>query len=279
MVEWQHPRPQGNDLRRLWGFPDGTFYAVGEAGTVLHYDGASWELMDTPTREDLHGVWAGDPTDLYAAGFGSSLIHYDGVEWTVVPTPRRDDFYAVWASITDDVFVAGTGGTVWNRNGGTWTEYPIAPGRRLRALWGYAHDEVYAAGSSGALFRFDGNTWTKIVVAGSATYDPEIRDMWGPAPGSIAFIDLWNIVWLEGSTWDYASVLDVNVYGLWGFSLDAQVAVSAGTSSHYVAGTTTRYFTPTAEPLFDVWEPRWTTVSPSAATGTSPTSTAPAGSP
>ncbi len=55
-LECQHPLPQGNDLRRMWGFSDGTLYAVGEAGTVVHFDGASFTIMDTPTREDLHGI-------------------------------------------------------------------------------------------------------------------------------------------------------------------------------------------------------------------------------
>lgn len=254
-VQWQHPLPQGNDLRRMWGFSDGSFVAVGEAGTVLRYDGSTWTLMDTPTREDLHGVWASDPSDVYAAGFGSTLIHYDGAEWSTVPTPKRDDYYAVWANATNDVFVAGTGGTVWNRLDGNWTEYSIAPGRRFRALWGYAHDEVYAAGSNGTLFRFDGSSWTRMIIAGFPQYDPEIRDMWGPQPGSISFVDQYSLIqWFDGATWSYASVLDENVYGLWGFSFENQVAVSAGTSTHLVAGVeTVRYITPTEEPLFDVW--------------------------
>lgn len=253
-VQWQHPLPQGNDLRRMWGFPDGSFYAVGDGGTVLHYDGLVWSFVDVPTREDLHGIWASSPSDIYATGFRSTLIHYDGSAWSSVSTPKRDDYYAVWASGTDDVFVAGTGGTVWNRQNSNWTQYAIAPGRRFRALWGYAHTEVYAAGSNGALFRFDGNTWSKITVFGIPLYDPEIRDMWGPEPGSISFIDQWNILWFDGTTWSGDAVLDDTVYGLWGFSFENQVAVSAGSSTHRVEGLpTTYYLTPTEEPLFDVW--------------------------
>lgn len=239
----------------MWGFPDGTFYAVGEAGTVLYWNGASWSLMDTPVREDLHGIWASAADDVYAAGLGGTLIHFDGLQWIVVPTPTNNDYYAVWASSTNDVFVAGAGGSVWNRTAGNWTEYEIAPGRRFRALWGYSHNEVYAAGSNAALFRFNGSVWTKLIIAGLPEYDPEIRDLWGPHPGSISFVDAYNLIqWLDGTAWHYSSVLDENVYGLWGFSFENLVAVSAGSSTHLVQGSApTRYLTPTEEPLFDVW--------------------------
>ena len=49
-LEWQHPLPQGNDLRRMWGFADGTFYAAGEAGTVVHFDGSTFAIVNTPAR-------------------------------------------------------------------------------------------------------------------------------------------------------------------------------------------------------------------------------------
>jgi hypothetical protein len=181
------------------------------------------------------------------------LVHYGGASLTVIQTPTNDDDFAVWASSADDVFVAGAGGTVRNRQNGTWTSYEIAPGRRLRTIWGYSHDEVYVAGSNGALYRFDGSCWSKIVVAGISNYDPEVRDLWGPAPGSISLIDLWNVVWFDGITWDSHPILDENVYGLWGFDLLNQVAVSAGSSTHVIDGTGVRHFTPTEEPLFDVW--------------------------
>ena len=78
----------------------------------------------------------------------------------------------------------GLGGSVWNHTGGQWTEYAVAPEGRLRALWGYAHDEVYVAGSNGSLYRFDGQAWTRILVFGDPRYAFDIRDIWGPKPGS-----------------------------------------------------------------------------------------------
>lgn len=252
-VRWEHPFPQSNDLRRMWGFPDGTLYAVGDAGTVVHYDGAFWTIVDVPTREDLHGIWASSPTNVYAAGFKGSLLHFDGVEWIRVRTPSTTDLYAVWASASDDVFIAGAGGTVWNLRNGKSFAYHITSGGRFRAMWGYGHNEVYVGGSNSALFRFDGSAWVRIDIGVTLFGDIEIRDMWGPAPDSLSFVADRNIIWFEGTTWNAIATISPNVYGQWGFSLDDQVAVSAGTSTHLVAGEYVFYSTTTEEPLFDVW--------------------------
>jgi hypothetical protein len=252
-VQWQRPLPQGNDLFRMWGFGDGSFVAVGEAGTVLHYDGTAATLVDTPTREDLHGIWASGSDDIYACGFNGTLIQFDGLKWNVVNTPTREDFYAVWASAPGDVFVAGADGGVWNLNAGTWTEYVVAPEKRLHSLWGYTHTEVYAGGPMGALYRFDGSTWTRMIIFGDPALDAEIYDLWGPAPGSISLVDRWNILWFNGTTWNGISVVQSNGLGLWGFTLNQQIAVSDGVSTHWVDGQRRSYPTPTAEPLFDVW--------------------------
>lgn len=252
-VEWQHPFPQGNDLRRMWGFSDGSFYAVGEAGTVVRYAGSSWTMHETPTRADLHGIWASSPSDVYAAGFSGTVLHYDGTGWSLVPSPTSTDLYAVWASASNDVFVAGSGGSVWNRSGSTWTEYFVDPGKRFRALWGYAHNDVYVAGSNGTLYHFDGTSWTRIILGFNPQPTLEIRDLWGPAPGSLSLIFGDRILSFEGSTWTTFRAGVQNGYGLWGMSLSEQVAISAGLSTHMTNGTEAFYPTPTQEPLFDIW--------------------------
>jgi hypothetical protein len=253
VLEWQHPLPLGNDLYRLWGFSDGSFDAVGDAGTVLHFDGSSWTFPSTPVREDLHGIWASGPDDLYACGFAGTLIHFNGSSWSAIHTPTKEDLYAVWAVASNDVFVAGTGGSVWNGVDGSWTEYSVAPGRRFRALWGYSHDEVYAAGSRGGLYRFDGTTWTRVIVFGDPYYEAEVLDLWGPATGTISLLDRYGIQWFNGTAWNASQSPNWNANGLWGFSLDQQFAVAAGTSTRWVDGVITSFPTPTEVPLYDVW--------------------------
>lgn len=252
-VTWENPLPQGNDLRRLWGFSDGSFYAVGDAGTVLHFDNLGVSMKNTPTRSDLQGVWADTPSDVFAVGFNGTLIHYDGTSWARLDTPTNADFYAIWASSASDIFLAAGDGSVWNLHGGTWTEYTVASGRRFRALWGYSHNEVYVAGSNSSLFKFDGTSWTKIVIGTNPQATLEIRDLWGPSPGTFAFVSGSSLAWYDGSVWRAENVIATNVYGQWGFTFDDQVTVSAGLSTHWVSGVQSWYPTTTPEPLFDIW--------------------------
>ncbi len=35
---WQNPLPQGNSLRDVWGSSGSDVFAVGDGGTILHYD-------------------------------------------------------------------------------------------------------------------------------------------------------------------------------------------------------------------------------------------------
>ena len=253
-VSWQHRTPQGNDLRRLWGFSDGTFYAVGDGGTVLYFNRGTWTLMSVPSRVDLHGVWASTPEDLYVAGFDGTLLHYNGTTWTTVATPTTADLYAVWVNPPDDIFVTGMGGSVWNRFGGEWTEHKVAPDKRLRALWGYGHDEVYVCGSDETLLQFDGGAWIQTGLDLN-TEGAEFRDMWGPNSERLSVLAGRALVWNAGGTWnnglgeangDYA-------HGSWGISLNNQVLVSAGLSTHLENGEVRWYETPTPEPLYDVW--------------------------
>lgn len=255
-VRWQHPFPQGNDLNRMWGFADGSFFAVGDAGTVLHFDGATWTLVETPVREDLHGIWASSPSDVYAGGFGGTLIHYDGHNWIKVATPTKSDFYAVSVNLPNDIFVTGLGGSVWNRFNGTWTEYAVAPGQRLRTLLSYSHNEVYVGGSNASLYRFNGTSWSKIQVGLNLPGDNEFRDMWGPGAGMYSFLSGRAAVWTDGSAWGVLGEANgYYAYGLWGVSFDNQVMVAAGLSTHLIDGVAQWFATPTPEPLYDVWGP------------------------
>ncbi len=252
-ITWEHPLPQGNDLRRLWGFPDGAFYAVGEAGTILHYNGSTFSLADSPTRSDLHAIWAGGPDDVFVAGLNGTLLHYDGLEWSAINARTQRDFYAVWASSSADVFLATGDGRVRNYSSGSWTEHVVAPGKRFRALWGYGHNEVYVAGSDATIYRFDGATWTRILIGTNPNATVEIRDLWGPEPGTFSLVAGSSIAWFDGVAWRAESVIATSVYGQWGFDFDNQVTVSAGLSTHWVDGVQSWYPTPTAEPLFDIW--------------------------
>src|SRR5688572_12824838 len=50
---WENPLPQGNLLQALWARSRSDVWAVGDHGTILHYDGKAWSKMQSNTTNTL----------------------------------------------------------------------------------------------------------------------------------------------------------------------------------------------------------------------------------
>jgi hypothetical protein len=61
-------------LRHVYGINASDVFAVGDSGTVVHWDGGSWQVMPTPTRSLLRGVWGSGPRDVFAVGAGGAIM-------------------------------------------------------------------------------------------------------------------------------------------------------------------------------------------------------------
>jgi len=57
-------------------------FAVGENGTILHYDGKGWTTQPCETNELLNGDWGNGPKDVFAVGTEGTVLHYDGQVWS-----------------------------------------------------------------------------------------------------------------------------------------------------------------------------------------------------
>jgi hypothetical protein len=105
------------NLIDVWGVNTNDVYAVGFAGSILHYDGSEWTLMETPDQADLEGVWGyvlydvdGNETrrDVFAVGSGGTILRLVSGAWIPVdvmnnpdpanpdPQPVTDTFHDVW---------------------------------------------------------------------------------------------------------------------------------------------------------------------------------------
>lgn len=120
-------------------------WAVGWGGTVLRFDGTTWQLVPSGTTEYLHGVWGSSANDVWAVGRGGFVVHWDGTKWTQVSVDTSNELFAVRARSSTDVWVAGAYGLVLHWNGTTWAVSPTLAGDPIHDLW-------RAAGATGDLF-------------------------------------------------------------------------------------------------------------------------------
>lgn len=99
-------------LYAAWGDRASNVYAVGSGGTLLHFDGSTWQSIATDTRQSLLDIWGSGPQDIYVVGSGGLVLHFDGKTWARVETGTRANLYGVHGRGPGDVFAVGEGGVV-----------------------------------------------------------------------------------------------------------------------------------------------------------------------
>jgi photosystem II stability/assembly factor-like uncharacterized protein len=62
-------------------------WAVGDAGTILHYTGGQWMPVSSPTGEDLYNVTMESATESWAVGDYGTIVHYANGVWISVYSP------------------------------------------------------------------------------------------------------------------------------------------------------------------------------------------------
>jgi len=67
--------PTTTSLHDVWGMSDDDVYAVGDEGTIIHYDGASWSIMPSCVTESLHGVGGNASDNVIIVGGSGTVLH------------------------------------------------------------------------------------------------------------------------------------------------------------------------------------------------------------
>jgi hypothetical protein len=126
---------------------DGTgptdLWAVGGAGTALHFDGEQWQRVETGTDEGLIAVAAGAPGEAWAAGTGGTVLHFDGQRFRPVPVGVSSTLRAI-AVREGEVWVAGDEGVILHLRDGIWERESLPDPLPITSL-GFSGDTVFAA--------------------------------------------------------------------------------------------------------------------------------------
>ena len=123
--EWQQMQSGTTvTLQSVWGCSPSDVFAVGQNGTILHYDGSGWSPMDSGTTKTLNGLWGTSSSDVYAVGAtnGRVILHFDGSSWQEMASPPTSfGYWNVWGSSSSDIFAVGSSGTIVHYDGTTWS--------------------------------------------------------------------------------------------------------------------------------------------------------------
>lgn len=120
--EWRIERPTNWNLHAAWGDSPSSLWAVGDGGTILHFDGKTWSRQDSGTMQRLDVVWGFGPADVWAAGAQGTILHDDGNGWKAAASPTKEPITAAAAPSSDDVWIGTDAGGIFHHDGDGWTE-------------------------------------------------------------------------------------------------------------------------------------------------------------
>jgi hypothetical protein len=177
------PPVKGAEVNAMAAVNANDIWAVGSAGPQLHsftmhWDGTSWQSVDTPEvmpAEDtdiLRGVDAKAANDVWAVGTqrdpdgGNSpfALHWDGTSWSIKSPPDIDDPHnQLNMSRNGSSLIGHTVGQSLH-SAKRADNPPDLPAAYYRAVAAVSAKNVWTVGTGGVIDHWDGNQWHTVVA-------------------------------------------------------------------------------------------------------------------
>lgn len=214
--EWLNPLPQGNNLYGVWVNTPSDVFAVGAAGTILHYDGSSWSSMTSGTSLSLYAVWGTSGAHVIAVGDQGTILRYDGSSWSSMASGTTAALNAVWGSAPHNVLAVGANGAILRYDGSSWSAMASGTSKSLYGVWCSSATSAFAVGDTGIILRYNGSNWSS--MASPAT--TWLNGIWGSSDSNVFAVGAsGTILYYNGSGW---SAMDSGtpewLSGVWGKS-------------------------------------------------------------
>jgi hypothetical protein len=94
-------------MNRLACLPVLALSCFAVAGCGERENASDWKRAESGTREDLFGIWEAAETDVWAVGDKGTIRHFDGEGWKVVESNTSASLRDVWGSGPADVWAVG----------------------------------------------------------------------------------------------------------------------------------------------------------------------------
>ena len=163
-------------MNKIWGSNSNDLYVVGNNGNIAHYNGSSWEKIESGTTTDLTDVY-GDGDNVFICGYKdfkpTVLLKYNnGVITKLIEENHfeyKTDFISGWIKSVwvkkDKLFsltfydlyrsktsTKGEGAAIWKGDINSWGS---------NAVRGNDVNDIFTTGYNGLLWHFNGVSWKK----------------------------------------------------------------------------------------------------------------------
>jgi hypothetical protein len=158
-------------INELWGTSPVNVYAVGYGGTIVHYNGSSWQRIESGTTLTIYDVLGarnartGEYEILCVASnhglaVGRKVLKIQGLTVTEMPDaglPWSID--EVWFTPDRRYIIVGDGMYEVNRLGDVWSRNTALPTLYKEAIDGTRFNDIVVGGAFWLLAHYNGVTW------------------------------------------------------------------------------------------------------------------------
>ena len=155
--------PTLHDLRGVFVESEWSAWAVGDAGTVLRWDGERWMPQAVATRlGPLNAIW-GDPADGLWIGGARCIINRHPACGSI-PYQSDVEVRAIWGRGPDDLWLlcADRLAMHWDGEGCHRIPLPGDPDEEWSAVAGTPGGSTFIVGVSGFMLHHDGRRWEEL---------------------------------------------------------------------------------------------------------------------
>jgi len=151
--------------------------SVGDAETIIRWDGSTWFAQTSPTFAGINALYLVSTGDGWAVGRNGTIFRWNGQSWNHYQTlPSGVNLNGLFMRTSTDAWAVGnatnhgTPPTILRWNGVTWnaiTPPGVALGQNLTDVFMLSATEGWAVGTgsasaSAATLKWDGTLWTSV---------------------------------------------------------------------------------------------------------------------
>ena len=195
-------------LRDVYGFAPNDVWAVGDAGTITHYDGVKWQNLKKVTSANLKRLWGISSGEIWAVGDLGTIVRIGNGQSAVVTSGTTENLNSVWGVKATQVYAVGANATVLEWNGSAWSKNTATNAKgSLTAVWASGDRGVWIGGNNAgalSLTRYDGESWAPVSIP-MPSQGPNVVNIRGSSSNNVLVAVDGSlsrcILRYDGSTW------------------------------------------------------------------------------
>jgi len=136
-------------------------WAVGTGGKILHWNGATWSVVSSPTGETLNSVFMISSTDGWIVGHDGTILHWDGTTWNDVSIPPSFTLWDVFMLSNNNGWAVGAAGIIIKWDGTSWSPITSPTTSALYSVFMISPTDGWAVGE-GEIIHWGGSSWSPV---------------------------------------------------------------------------------------------------------------------